>query len=141
MNRMDIYSLSKSAIRSMAAVSLIVGGIGIMNIMLVRVNERTREIGLRKAVGASNSRITLQFLIEAMIITLIGGIIGALGGYAVSYLVAVVIKYLGYDWDFVVSIFSIALAVIVSASIGLIFGIYPARRAAKMNPVQALRYE
>jgi len=136
-----ITNALKFFLAAMAAVSLIVGGIGIMNIMLVRVNERTREIGLRKAVGASNSRITLQFLIEAMIITLIGGIIGALGGYAVSYLVAVVIKYLGYDWNFVVSIFSIALAVIVSASIGLIFGIYPARRAAKMNPVQALRYE
>jgi putative ABC transport system permease protein len=131
----------KFFLAAMAAVSLVVGGIGIMNIMLVRVNERTREIGLRKAVGASNSRITLQFLIEAVIITLTGGIIGALGGYAVSYMVSLVIRYLGYDWDFVVSPFSVILALAVSASIGLVFGIYPARRAAKMDPVQALRYE
>jgi putative ABC transport system permease protein len=131
----------KFFLAAMAAVSLVVGGIGIMNIMLVRVNERTREIGLRKAVGASNSRITLQFLIEAVIITLLGGIIGTLFGFSVSYLVALVIRYLGYDWDFVVSPFSVALALVVSASIGLIFGIAPARKAAKMDPVQALRYE
>ncbi len=126
---------------AMATLSLVVGGIGIMNIMLVRVNERTREIGLRKAVGATNSRITLQFLLEAVIITLVGGIFGTIFGFLVSYIVSVVIRYLGYDWDFVVSLFSIILAMTVSITIGLVFGIYPARRAAKMDPVQALRYE
>ena len=131
----------KFFLAAMAAVSLIVGGIGIMNIMLVRVNERTREIGLRKAVGASNSRITLQFLIETIVLTLLGGIIGTLGGAFVSYIVALVIRYLGYAWDFSISPSSVILALFVSASIGLVFGIYPARKAAKMDPVQALRYE
>jgi putative ABC transport system permease protein len=131
----------KFFLAAMAAVSLIVGGIGIMNIMLVRVNERTREIGLRKAVGASNSRITWQFLIEKIVLTLLGGIIGTLSGIFVSYIVALIIRHLGYDWDFAISISSVILALLVSASIGLIFGIYPARKAAKMDPVQALRYE
>jgi len=131
----------KLFLAAMAAMSLIVGGIGIMNIMLVRVNERTREIGLRKAVGASNSKITLQFLIETAVITLFGGAIGTAGGIFVSFIVSIIIKKLGYDWDFVVSPFSIMIALIVSASIGIIFGLYPARKAAKMEPVEALRYE
>ncbi len=131
----------KFFLSAMAAVSLVVGGIGIMNIMLVRVNERTREIGLRKAVGANNTRITLQFLIESIIITLLGGSLGTILGFIISYLTAVVINNLGYSWDFVVSFSSVALALLVSASIGLIFGLYPARKAAKMDPVQALRYE
>lgn len=131
----------KFFLSAMAAVSLIVGGIGIMNIMLVRVNERTREIGLRKAVGANNIRITLQFLIESIIITLLGGALGTLLGFTISYIAAVVIRYLGYEWDFVISPSSVILALTVSASIGLVFGLYPARKAAKMDPVQALRYE
>jgi len=131
----------KLFLTAMASLSLLVGGIGIMNIMLVRVNERTREIGLRKAVGASNGKITLQFLIETVIITLIGGLIGLLTGILVSFLAAAIIRNLGYSWDFSVSPFSIFLALGVSAAIGLFFGLYPARKAAKMDPVEALRYE
>jgi putative ABC transport system permease protein len=131
----------KLFLTAMASLSLLVGGIGIMNIMLVRVNERTREIGLRKAVGASNGKITLQFLIETMIITLIGGLIGLLIGTFVSYIAAIIIRHLGYAWNFSVTIFSVILAIGVSASIGFFFGLYPARKAAKMDPVEALRYE
>lgn len=131
----------KLFLTAMASMSLLVGGIGIMNIMLVRVNERTREIGLRKAVGASNSKITLQFLIETIIITMTGGLIGLLIGILISFLAAVIIRGLGYSWSFSVSIFSIILAIGVSAAIGIFFGLYPARKAAKMDPVEALRYE
>jgi putative ABC transport system permease protein len=131
----------KLFLTAMASLSLLVGGIGIMNIMLVRVNERTREIGLRKAVGASNGKITVQFLIETMFITLIGGLIGLLIGIIISYITAIIIQHLGYDWNFSVSIFSVILAIGVSAAIGFFFGLYPARKAAKMDPVEALRYE
>lgn len=126
---------------AMAALSLIVGGIGIMNIMLISVAERTREIGLRKAIGATNSSITSQFLLEAVIITLLGGIIGIAGGAAFSFLVATIIKYLGYNWKFIISPIAIVLGIGVSGAVGLIFGIYPARRAARLEPVEALRYE
>jgi putative ABC transport system permease protein len=126
---------------AMAALSLLVGGIGIMNIMLVRVNERTREIGLRKAVGASNLDITLQFLIETVIITLLGGAIGIVLGILVSLLATFIIRSLNYDWTFSISPYSIIIALGVSASIGFFFGLYPARKAAKMQPVEALRYE
>ncbi len=126
---------------AMAALSLIVGGIGIMNIMLVSVTERTREIGLRKAIGANNTDITLQFLVETMAITTIGGLLGSVGGIGVSYLATLIIKSLGYGWKFSISPFSIMLAVAVSTGIGLIFGIYPARKASKLQPVEALRYE
>jgi putative ABC transport system permease protein len=131
----------KFFLTAMAGLSLLVGGIGIMNIMLVAVNERTREIGLRKAVGANNATITLQFLIEAVIITTLGGIIGIVLGIFVSFIAAFIIRRLGYDWGFSVSPVSILMAIGVSAAIGLIFGLYPARHAAKMQPVEALRYE
>jgi putative ABC transport system permease protein len=131
----------KFFLAAMAGLSLLVGGIGIMNIMLVAVNERTREIGLRKAVGANNANIIWQFLIETIIITTFGGIIGIIIGVAVSLLAAFVIRKLGYDWSFAVSISSIFMALGVSASIGLIFGIYPASKASKLEPVEALRYE
>lgn len=141
----DLIKTFTNALRlflaAMAAMSLVVGGIGIMNIMLMRVNERTREIGLRKAVGASNSKITWQFLIETAAITLLGGIIGVGLGVFISFVAAIIIKQLGYDWDFIVSPLSIIVALIVSAGVGLIFGLYPARKAAKMEPVEALRYE
>ncbi len=126
---------------AMAALSLLVGGIGIMNIMLVSVLERTREIGLRKAVGATTGLILGQFLIEAVTITLIGGLIGIIGGISLAYLAAIIIRYLGYSWDFVISAQAIALAVSVSAAVGIIFGLYPARRAARLDPIKALRYE
>jgi putative ABC transport system permease protein len=131
----------KFFLAAMAGLSLLVGGIGIMNIMLVAVNERTREIGLRKAVGATNGNIILQFLIETVIITTLGGIIGIIIGVSVSLLAAVVIRSLGYDWGFAVSWLSILMAIGVSASIGLVFGIYPANKAARLEPVEALRYE
>ena len=131
----------KYFLAAMAAMSLIVGGIGIMNIMLISVTERTREIGLRKAVGANNSNILNQFLLEAITVTMLGGTIGVIGGAALSFLVAEGAQYLGYDWAFRVSLFSIFLAISVSTIVGVVFGIYPARKASKLEPTEALRYE
>ena len=126
---------------SMAAIALVVGGIGILNIMLVTVAERTREIGLRKAVGATNKTIMKQFIIEASILTFIGGLIGIVIGVIISYLMAVLMQYLGYDWDFVISLTSIILAIAVSILTGVIFGLYPSFKASRLNPIDALRYE
>jgi len=127
---------------SIAAISLVVGGIGIMNIMLVSVTERTREIGLRKAVGATYREIMLQFLIESVLLTLVGGLIGVLCGAAISYLVGwVVVEYFLSTWVIVIPPNAIALAAMVSTVVGLVFGIYPARNAARLNPIDALRYE
>lgn len=131
----------KYFLAAMAALSLLVGGIGIMNIMLVSVTERTREIGLRKAVGANNFNILSQFLVEAVTVTAMGGVIGIICGIIISFLISVVAKALGYDWEFVVTIVSVILAVGVSMLVGLVFGIYPASRASKLEPVEALRYE
>ena len=131
----------KYFLAAMAALSLLVGGIGIMNIMLVAVSERTREIGLRKAVGANNYNIMIQFLIESITVTFIGGAFGVAGGIMISYLIALAANYLGYDWAFIVSLMSIALAIGVSAFIGLVFGLFPARKASRLEPVEALRYE
>ncbi len=127
---------------SIAAISLVVGGIGIMNIMLVSVTERTREIGLRKAVGATYREIMLQFLIESVLLTLVGGLIGVICGAAISYLVGwVVVEYFLSTWVIVIPPNAIALAAMVSTVVGLVFGIYPARNAARLNPIDALRYE
>jgi len=126
---------------AMAALSLVVGGIGIMNIMLISVTERTREIGLRKAIGANNSDIMWQFLVETITITLVGGLIGIVLGIIISFLISVGVQFAGYDWTFIVSPYSILLAVAVSAGIGLIFGLYPASQASKKDPVEALQYE
>jgi len=126
---------------TMAAVALVVGGIGILNIMMVTVAERTREIGLRKAVGATNVAIRNQFLFEAGTLTLLGGIIGIIVGVVISYLVTLLMIKLGYDWAFVVSPLSILLAVGVSILTGVVFGLYPAFKAAKLDPITALRYE
>lgn len=121
---------------AIAGISLVVGGIGIMNIMLVSVTERTREIGLRKAIGAKRKDILLQFLFEAVTLTVIGGIIGVILGYVG----AVGIAKLG-NWSPTVPIYAILLAVGVSALFGLGFGIYPANKASKLSPIEALRYE
>jgi len=121
---------------SVAGISLVVGGIGIMNIMLVSVTERTREIGIRIAVGAQPGDIRLQFLIEAVTLSLLGGFIGVLAGVGAARLVALVA-----DFNAIVSIGSILLAFGVSSAIGVFFGLYPAHKAAALNPIEALRYE
>ncbi len=131
----------KLFLAGIAAISLIVGGIGIMNIMLVNVTERTKEIGLRKSVGATTNDILIHFLTESATLTLIGGSIGILIGVLLSWLIAISIKSIGYDWDFVVSWLSILLGLSVSISVGLIFGSYPAKQAADLEPVEALRTE
>jgi len=134
----DALSLFLTA---MAAIALVVGGIGILNIMLVTVAERTREIGLRKAVGATNAAMLKQFLFEAGLLTSLGGLVGIVVGALISYLVSLLMRYLGYDWAFVVSLTSVALAIGVSILTGVIFGLYPAFKAARLNPIDALRYE
>lgn len=126
---------------AMAALSLVVGGVGIMNIMLISVTERTREIGLRKAIGANNSNILGQFLVEAIFITGIGGLVGIAIGVLSSFLIALGVQLFGFDWAFVVPPLSIGLALVVSAGVGLFFGFYPARKASKLDPIEALRYE
>lgn len=126
---------------AMAAIALVVGGVGILNIMLATVAERTREIGLRKAVGASNSAIMKQFLLEAGCLTFLGGILGIIIGIFISYLISLLMHYLGYQWQFLVSISSVLLAISVSILTGVIFGLYPALKASRLNPIDALRYE
>ncbi|TKJ30403.1 MAG: hypothetical protein CEE40_05015 [Chloroflexi bacterium B3_Chlor] len=122
---------------AVAGISLLVGGIGIMNIMLVSVTERTREIGIRKAVGAKRRDILLQFLVEAMVLSLLGGAVGILLGYGISQGVS----RLSEDLVTVVSVNSIVLATTFSLVVGVVFGLYPALRAARLNPIDALRYE
>jgi putative ABC transport system permease protein len=124
-----------------AAISLLVGGIGIMNIMLVSVTERTREIGLRKALGARKRDILIQFLTESSLLSLIGGIVGILFGWLIAYVVRQVALATNTDFTPVIGVDAILLATIFSAAVGLFFGIYPASRAANLEPVEALRYE
>jgi putative ABC transport system permease protein len=121
---------------SIAGVSLVVGGIGIMNIMLVSVTERTREIGVRMAVGAHGSDILTQFLIEAVTLSSVGGVIGIIGGIGASQILSTYAH-----WPTLISISSIAIAFLFSASVGIFFGFYPARKAAALDPIEALRYE
>jgi len=123
-------------IGSVAAISLVVGGIGIMNIMLVSVTERTREIGIRMAIGARGRDILLQFLIEAVTLSIIGGALGICGGIIVSKIIAAKM-----DWPTLTSTTSIVLAFAFSAGVGIFFGFYPARKASKLDPIDALRYE
>jgi putative ABC transport system permease protein len=124
-----------------AAISLLVGGIGIMNIMLISVQQRIREVGLRKAVGARNRHIVTQFLLESIFITFIGGVIGIIVGVVISFLAALIIGLLGYTWQFLVPLSSILIATSVSIIIGVVFGLYPARKASRISPMEALRYE
>jgi putative ABC transport system permease protein len=142
-NQADIAATASSTSRTLtlllgavAGISLVVGGVGIMNMMLTTVNERTREIGLRKAIGAKRRDISLQFLTESVMLTFTSGIIGILVGWGVSLILT---KFAGMTAD--VTSFSIILAFGVSVLIGVVFGYYPARRAAGMNPIEALRYE
>ena len=121
---------------AIASISLLVGGIGIMNIMLASILERTREIGLRRAVGARRSDIVRQFVVEAMMISFAGGTIGVVLGFVISRSIA---WFAG--WSTIVTFSSIALAILVSISVGLVFGIYPATKAARLDPVEAIRYE
>lgn len=121
---------------SIACISLLVGGIGIMNIMLVSVTERTREIGLRKAIGATNKDIMMQFLVEAVLMAAIGGIFGIFLGSAAAILITV---FAG--WAVKISTFSVTLATAFSVIVGIVFGLWPARQASRLDPIEALRYE
>jgi putative ABC transport system permease protein len=125
-----------SLLAGVALVSLLVGGIGIMNIMLVSVTERTREIGLRMAVGAKERNILLQFLIEAVVLSVAGGALGIAAGIAAAKTMAT-----RFDFPLLIRLDVVALAVIVSAAVGVVFGLYPARQASRLDPIQALRYE
>jgi putative ABC transport system permease protein len=136
-----VGSALSALLASIAAISLVVGGIGIMNIMLVSVTERTKEIGLRKSIGATEREILQQFLIEAVVLTLLGGLLGILGGVTFAVISAQIVKNFVEGWSLVIPPSAIVLAVIVSSVVGLGFGIYPARRAAKLDPIEALRYE
>jgi putative ABC transport system permease protein len=121
---------------SIASVSLVVGGIGIMNIMLVSVTERTREIGIRMSIGARARDILTQFLIEALVLSLLGGITGIVFGVVGSRVISSIAK-----WPTIITAFSIVLSFGFSIAIGIFFGFYPARKAALLNPIDALRYE
>jgi putative ABC transport system permease protein len=121
---------------AIASISLLVGGIGIMNIMLASVLERTREVGVRRAVGAPRRAIVRQFLLEATMISCAGGLVGVVAGVLLSWIIG---RLAG--WTTLVSLTSIVLAFSVSVAIGLVFGVYPARKAAALDPIDALRYE
>lgn len=121
---------------SIAIIALIVGGIGIMNIMLVTVTERTREIGLRKAIGANNHAVMLQFLVESTILAALGGAIGIISGIVIAEIISKL-----QNWMIVINGYTIIIGVIFSITVGIFFGVYPSRKAAKMSPIQALHYE
>lgn len=127
---------------AVAAISLVVGGIGIMNIMLVAVSERTREIGLRKAIGATEEDILEQFLLEAILLTGAGGFVGITIGSGLSFVIAIILSRVAMlNWQFTFPTFAAALGLGVSTAIGLVFGLYPAKQASQKSPIEALRYE
>jgi putative ABC transport system permease protein len=129
-------NILRTLLLSIAAISLLIGGIGIMNIMLVSVTERTREIGIRMAIGAKGRHVLLQFLFEAITLSIVGGLIGVLLGVGASALVAKVL-----NWPVAVSSTSIALSFGVAGSVGVAFGFFPALKASRLDPIDALRYE
>ena len=138
----NITSIMTVFLTSIAFISLVVGGIGIMNIMLVSVVERTKEIGLRKALGATNSDILQQFLFESIMLTVVGGIVGIIIGSLFTVLLSLIlVQVLPTGWIFALPLQAILLAFAVSTLTGLVFGIYPARQASRKNPIDALRYE
>jgi len=126
---------------AIASISLIVGGVGVMNIMYVVVTERIGEIGLKKALGARGKDILYEFMIEAVLLTIIGGIIGILGGSFLAFLVSKFAQSAGLDWKFIVPIWGIVISVSVSMIIGVVFGVFPARNAARLDPIVALNRE
>lgn len=134
----DVSGTLTTLLGGIGAVSLVVGGIGIMNIMLVSVTERTREIGLRKALGATDSDILLQFLVEALVLCALGGVIGIGLGYSIEFLVGVVGTF---QYSVIIEPWAVGLALVVSTASGFVFGLYPALRATRLDPIEALRFE
>ena len=132
----EMMSTVSLAISLIAGISLLVGGIGVMNIMLVSVTERTKEIGTRKALGATNSSIRLQFIVESITLCVAGGFIGVILGLIIGNIISKVMKY-----SAAAPLSGIIISVLFSMAIGVFFGYYPANKAAKMNPIDALRYE
>ena len=132
----SITGLLTVLLAGIASISLVVGGIGIMNIMLVSVRERTREIGIRKAIGAKNRDILFQFLIEALVLSILGGLIGILVGLVATALIGQLA-----GWGFVFNPLTLVVALVFSLAVGVIFGVWPARQAARLDPIAALRYE
>jgi putative ABC transport system permease protein len=138
----SIIGILTAFLAAVVAVALVVGGIGVMNIMLVSVTERTREIGLRKAIGATNKDIMIQFLLEAIFLTLAGGVIGIVLGALLSFGLAFVLSsVVGLTWEFVFPLGAVWLGLGVAAFVGVLFGLYPARQASQKSPIEALRYE
>jgi len=142
---MEIIGTVTTAMRyfllAVGTISLIVGGVGVMNIMLIAVSQRIKEVGLRKSVGARNSDVLIQFLIESATIAFIGGAVGIILGIGFSFAAYLIVNALGYSWQFIISPASIFVAAAVSILIGIIFGLYPAIKASKISPMEALRYE
>jgi len=137
-----IIGVLTAFLSAVVAIALLVGGIGVMNIMLVSVTERTREIGLRKALGARNKDILFQFLLESVLLTALGGVIGIVLGASISFGIALVLStVLGLTWEFAFPLEAMWLGLGVATTVGIIFGLYPARQAARKDPIESLRYE